>query len=250
MKPHYKFFLVPVLFLSMVFAVSAQDEVSQREVIALLELQDRTKGHQWKHKWDRNIPMSQWHGVTIKNGKLVGLDLSNNNLQGRIPLTIGNLKHLEYLNLSNNNIKGKMPRLFRKLKDLKTMNFAGNQLKGKLPRTIFRLQNLRELDVANNNLEGELPATLITLSKLTTLAVANNDFEGTMPQGMERMRGLKRLYIGNNQFTNLDNLKVLAAQQLVLTDIDVNSPDFKPLDFTGSAEGLSKLEFEDDNDDD
>jgi len=225
----------------------AQSEVSEREVIALLELQSRTKGHLWKVKWDRDTPISEWHGVTVKDGKVVALDLSDNNLQGKIPLTIGNLRYLEHLNLSNNAIEGKMPRLFRKLDNLKSIDVAGNQLEGQLPNTIYQLGNLRELNVANNNLDGELPDSLTELSKLTTLAVANNDFNGVMPEGMEKMKKLKKLYLANNGFTSLDNLKVLSEQQLVFTDVDINSGDYRAIDFTQSVEGLSKLKFDDDD---
>ena len=142
----------------------------------------------------------------------------------------------------------KMPKLFNKLQDLKTVDLAGNQLTGELPSSINKLRSLQELNLANNNLDGQLPSSITELSKLTTLAVANNDFNGIMPDGMENMKKLKRLYIANNEFANLNNLKVLAEQQLVFTDIDVNSSDYRAIDFTKSAEGLSKLKFEDDED--
>ena len=240
-----KSLITAVLVFAISFSAFGQDEVSEREVIALLELQSRTKGHLWTHQWDRNTPIAQWHGVTVKDGKVVALDLSNNNLQGKIPLTIGNLKFLRHLDLSNNHIEGKMPRLFRKLQYLETIDLAGNNLEGPRPTTIHRLASLTELNVAGNNLEGSLPEALTELSKLTTLAVADNAFEGTMPAGMEKMKKLKKLYIANNAFSNLDNLRSLAAQQIVMTDIDVNSANFKPIDF--EQNGLSKLEFVDEN---
>lgn len=225
--------------------LTAQDEVSQREVIALLELKAKTKGHLWTQQWDQEKPISTWHGVTVKDGKVVGLDLSNNNLQGKIPITIGNLRHLESLNLSGNNIKGKIPGLFRKFDKLKAVNLEGNALVGNIPNTINKLESLQELNLSNNNLEGELPQSINELSKLSTLALANNDLNGAMPKGMENMKQLKELYLANNEFTDLDGLRQLSEQQLVLTDVEVKNGEFRPIDFTKPQEGLSKLKFED-----
>ncbi len=90
-----KSYVLSLLLVCLGFTVlTAQNEVSKREVIALLELKAKTKGHLWTNQWDQSQPISTWHGVTIKDGKVIGLDLSNNNLQGKIPITIGNLKHL------------------------------------------------------------------------------------------------------------------------------------------------------------
>ena len=223
----------------------AQSEVSQREVIALLELKAKTKGHLWINQWDESKPMSTWHGVTIKDGKVVGLDLSDNNLQGKIPITIGNLRHLETLNLSNNNITGKIPGLFRKFENLKAVDLGKNELVGNIPNTINKLQNLQELNLSDNKLEGALPQSINELSKLNTLALANNDLNGAMPAGMENLKKLKRLYLSNNKFSDMNGLRTLSEQQLVMTDFKLKDGEVLPIDFTQPQEGLSKLEFED-----
>lgn len=232
------------LFLLGIETNFAQEEVSRREVIALLELKRATNGHQWVKVWDQDKPMSQWHGVTIEEGKVVGLDLSNNNLTGNIPMTIGNLKHLQFLDLSNNSLEGKIPVELRKFDSLKIVNFAGNQLTGKIPNTLNRLQSLNHLDLSNNNIGGKIPKSLTELINLNSLVLANNQLRGIMPQGMENLRKLKKIYLANNNFESLDNLKPLARQQLVLVDVDVNSRDFAAIDFTKNPEGMAKLEFE------
>lgn len=224
--------------------LTAQNEVSQREVIALLELKAKTKGHLWTNQWDQSQPISTWHGVIIKDGKVVGLDLSNNNLQGKIPITIGNLRHLETLNLSGNQIEGKVPGLFRKFENLKVVNLADNSLAGSIPSSINKLTSLEELNLNNNKLKGELPEGISELSKLKTLALANNELQGAMPAGMENLKKLKRLYLANNKFSDFDSLRKLSKQQLVMTDFKVKKGNLVPIDFTKSPEGLSRLEFE------
>jgi Leucine-rich repeat (LRR) protein len=233
------------LFLLCFNLLTAQLEISEREAIALLELKSKTKGHLWTNQWDEDTPISEWHGVTIKNGKVVGLDLSNNNLQGKIPITIGNLKNLESLNLSKNNITGKIPGLFRKFKNLKEINLGNNNLVGNIPSTINKLQNLKKLDLCHNKLEGKLPENVRELSKLNTLALADNNLSGEMPVGMENLKQLKKLYLSNNSFSNMNGLRELSRQQLVMTDFQLKDGNVLPIDFTKSQEGLSKLEFED-----
>ena len=125
------------------------------------------------------------------------------------------------------------------------MNLEGNALVGNIPNTINKLHNLQELNLSNNKLEGELPQNINELSKLSTLALANNDLNGAMPEGMENMKKLKELYLANNGFTDLDGLRQLSEQQLVLTDVEVKNGEFRPIDFTKPQEGLSKLKFED-----
>ena len=223
----------------------AQNEVSQRELIALLELKSKTKGHLWTNQWDQTQSISTWHGVTIKNGKVVGLDLSNNNLQGKIPITIGNLRYLERLNLSGNQIEGKVPSLFRKFENLKVIDFSNNTLAGDIPSSIHRLKGLQELNLSNNQLEGELPEGIGALSKLTTLALANNNLQGKMPLGMENLKSLKKLYLSNNQISGFESLRKLSEQQLVMTDFKIKGGNLVPLDFTQFPKGISKLEFED-----
>lgn len=237
--------LLALLILLCANVLIAQNEVSEREVIALLELKAKTKGHLWTNQWDESKPISTWHGVTIKEGKVIGLDLSNNNLQGKIPITIGNLKNLETLDLSNNSIKGKIPGLFRKFDNLKVIDLGKNELTGNIPSSINKLHNLQELNLSNNKLEGELPLGINELSKLSTLALANNDLNGSMPAGMENLKKLKRLYISNNEFSDMNGLRALSQQQTVLTDVKLKDGDMLSIDFTKSQEGLSKLEFED-----
>ncbi|MEM8999890.1 MAG: Two component regulator three Y domain protein [Bacteroidota bacterium] len=221
-----------------------------REFVALVEIYQNTRGHGWTHTWDLTTPIAQWHGVTVKDGKVIALDLSDNNLQGKIPLTIVNLRNLQQLDLSNNQLKGKLPGELRKFDALERIDLSNNQLTGKIPKTINRLENLKQFDLTSNRLEGELPKTIIELTKLNSLAIADNRLQGEIPEGMEKLTKLQKLYIGNNGFTGLENLKALSVQQLVLTDVDVKADRYNEINFLGTKkEGLSKLNFEDDNDD-
>ena len=232
-------------FVSITFASYAKKtkEVSDRELIALLELRSRTAGEQWTHVWDLTKPVAEWHGVTIKDKKVIRLDLSNNNLRGNLPLTIGNLENLEFLDLSDNYLTGRIPRELRKFDALKHFDLSNNQFGGTLPQTVNRLTNLVFLNVENNILKGELPHTLVELSALQELFIADNKFVGEFPVGMEKLKNLDSMKLGDNNFDNLDNLRPLAAQQKVYIDIDVNNEDFKELNFEVSKSKMAELKF-------
>ena len=208
-------------FIALSQVTVGQDEVSQREVIALLELKAKTKGHLWIHQWDQTEPVSTWHGVTVKDGKVVGLDLSNNNLKGRIPITIGNLKYLEVLDLSGNHIKGRIPGLYRKFENLRAIDLSDNNLIGSIPSAIYRLQNLEKLNLSNNKLNGEVPQQMAVLSKLKTLDLANNNLEGTVSVTIKSMKNLKTFDLTNNIFSDFDVLQKSSKQQIAIADVAV-----------------------------
>ncbi|CAM9965389.1 unnamed protein product, partial [Ectocarpus fasciculatus] len=58
--------------------------MAQTDRVALLALYHATGGPAWhrNYKWDTTSPISQWHGVTVIDDRVVKLDLPGNNLQG------------------------------------------------------------------------------------------------------------------------------------------------------------------------
>jgi Leucine-rich repeat (LRR) protein len=156
-----------VLFFTFSISLSAQ---SYREFIALHELYQSTNGKEWNTTWDFDAPIETWEGVTVKNGHIVGLDLSNNNLNGEVPPTLVNLKHLIHLNLS------------------------GNELEGKLPNQLARMDSLAFFDVSNNEFTGGVPKSIGKMERLKSLQLAGNDFADYT--GLE--------YINKNQLVAFD----------------------------------------------
>ena len=60
------------------------------------------------------------------------LDLSNNQLDGPIPATLGQLTNLETLDLSSNQLTGSIPPELGNLTNLKTLNLTENPLTGSI----------------------------------------------------------------------------------------------------------------------
>ncbi|CAM9960584.1 unnamed protein product, partial [Ascophyllum nodosum] len=99
---------------------------------ALVALYRATNGDSWWRKtgWCTDAPLSEWHGVTVNEGRVVELELHCGNLQESIPKELGQLGAL------------------------KSLDLAGNQLKGSIPKELGRLDALKMLNLHNNNLEG------------------------------------------------------------------------------------------------
>lgn len=89
---------------------------------------------------------------------LTGLDLSNNQLSGRIPSDIGGIvSFATTLDLSSNDFTGPIPASFANCTYLNLLNLDHNQLSGEIPRELGLLGRLTTFNVANNLLTGPVP---------------------------------------------------------------------------------------------
>ena len=81
------------------------------DLAALVALFNATDGPNWRRSdnWLSGRPLGDWHGVTTQNGRVVYIDLHENNLDGALPPEIGTLSELIVLNLEQNEITGSIP---------------------------------------------------------------------------------------------------------------------------------------------
>nr|XP_043609080.1 serine/threonine-protein kinase BRI1-like 2 [Erigeron canadensis] len=101
------------------------------------------------------------------------LDLSYNNLSGRIPDEFGEMIALQVLVLSHNQLSGEMPDTFGHLKNLGVFDASHNRLQGHIPESFSNLSFLVQIDLSNNELTGQIP-TRGQLSTLPESQYANN----------------------------------------------------------------------------
>ena len=138
--------------------------------------------------WSYARPVSSWQGVSIgSTGRVVGLELRNLNLTGRIPPELGELNHLYVLRLDGNRLTGPIPPELGNLTRLFLLSLEGNRLTGPIPAELANLSNLGQLSLADNRLTGSIPPELAEIERIT-LAVAGNDFPGCLPPELFRLR--------------------------------------------------------------
>ncbi|XP_073264257.1 cuscuta receptor 1-like [Populus alba] len=88
---------------------------------------------------------------------MFGIDLSNNNFVGAIPLEFGNLGEILSLNLSHNNLTGSIPATFSNLKQIESLDLSYNNLNGAIPPQLIEITTLEVFSVEHNNLSGRTP---------------------------------------------------------------------------------------------
>ncbi|KAM3196826.1 hypothetical protein ACQJBY_072492 [Aegilops geniculata] len=96
------------------------------------------------------------YGIGILD--LVSIDLSFNQLTGRIPQEIVVLDALINLNLSWNRLSGKIPNNLGALQALESLDLSRNMLSGGIPSTLSDITYLSYLDLYDNNLTGRIPS--------------------------------------------------------------------------------------------
>ena len=95
---------------------SSRKGVSEQERQALVALYEATEGNHWKNHDGWLGPVGSecaWYGISCEPGAselstVVDLNLSENNLHGRIPDALGQLAHLQTLFLFGNELSGRL----------------------------------------------------------------------------------------------------------------------------------------------
>ncbi|XWS22930.1 hypothetical protein CRYUN_Cryun29cG0078000 [Craigia yunnanensis] len=76
---------------------------------------------------------------------------------------------LVYLNLSYNELRGKIPKEIGEMVALQVLELAHNQLSGEIPPSLGQLRNLDMFDASHNRLQGQIPESFSNLSFLEWL---------------------------------------------------------------------------------
>ncbi|XVE91872.1 hypothetical protein REPUB_Repub01dG0048700 [Reevesia pubescens] len=89
---------------------------------------------------------------------------------------------LEYLDLSYNELRGKIPEEIGEMVALQVLELAHNQLSGEIPPSLGQLRNLGVFDASHNRLQGQIPESFSNLSFLVQIDLSNNQLTGPIPQ--------------------------------------------------------------------
>lgn len=208
--------------------------VTEADSLALVSIYQNTDGDNWyttnssyfESYWLSTEPISRWYGVEIDNGRVIKLQLNENNLTGTFPTATTDLSALTVLDYSSNNLSGEIPSNIDNLTQLTFLDLSENQFSGSIPTQIGNLSLLQELYLSENNFTGSLPAEINNLSALTHLYLKTNQFSGAFPD-ISALTALSYLSISENAFTQLPDLSALSALSLFyLADNGFDFEDF------------------------
>ncbi|KAK3444979.1 hypothetical protein EUGRSUZ_A00583, partial [Eucalyptus grandis] len=162
--------------------------------------------------------------------RLVYLDLSNNQIQGKIPKWIWGLQILQYLNLSSNlldDIETLSPNL---TSSLSVLDLHKNSLRGQmLPLPPFAVYT----DFSSNNFTSVIPPAIgMNLSGSIFLSLSNNKFQGSIPKSICKAEYLEVLDLSHNILTGnipdclvMESLKVLNLRDNALNGGIIKFPE-------------------------
>jgi len=139
------------------------------------------------------------NGTTIET--LYQLDLSHNQLSGKILDCWSHFKSLTYLDMSHNKFSGKVPTSMGSLFHLQAL-LLRNNLKNQIPFSLRNCTKLVMLDLAENKLTGPFPAWIgSNLKELQILSLGSNKFYGTLPTQICYLKNIHLLDLSiNNLF--------------------------------------------------
>ncbi|TQD74497.1 hypothetical protein C1H46_039968 [Malus baccata] len=161
--------------------------------------------------WDSSTDCCSWVGVTCSsNGRVVGLDISSQNISGGIDSSssLFDLQHLQSLNLADNSfVEGsRIPSAIGKLTNLRYLNLSSNDYFGKIPFEISRLIRLEVLDISQSYSNAglmplESPKFSMLFQNLTELTELHFDGVDVSAEGAHWCQAIS---------SSLPNLRVLS----------------------------------------
>ena len=157
--------------------------------------------------WAADRAIGDWRGVSVSEGRVAALSLSNGPghtgdwLTGGIPAELGNLSKLTSLGFNNNGLTGGIPAELGGLANLRELSIYENELTGAIPAELGGLVNLRTLWISNNRLTGAIPAELGGLVNLRKMVLNGNQLTGEIPAELGGLANLEWLYLSDNRLT-------------------------------------------------
>ncbi|THU54780.1 hypothetical protein C4D60_Mb10t28770 [Musa balbisiana] len=184
--------------------------------------------------------MPAWFG-NISSSTITDLDLSNNQIGGKLPSSLKFTK-LERLHLESNRFEGPLPTMLPSTLDtlyLSNNSFIGqlpiwphvrfvtisdNMLDGGLSSSICQWTYLEYLDLSKNKLLGEIPFCLgKSLQNLQFLDLGNNCLSGEIPYTIDFLSRLWYLQLKNNSFSGELPLSLKNCTELQFLDLAQNN---------------------------
>ena len=190
---------------------------------------------------------------------ILALDLSHNNLTGRIPEWIGKLSNWRFLLLSHNNLEGEIPIQLYRLDQLTLIDLSHNYLSCNiLSWMIFThpfsdqngydsnqyfefttknvtflykgsiIQYFTRIDFSCNNFTGEIPLKIGNLRKIKVLNLSHNSLIGPIPSTFSRLKEIESLDLSSNklegEIPQLIGLYFLAFFSVVHNNLSGKTP--------------------------
>ncbi|XP_039135663.1 receptor-like protein EIX2 [Dioscorea cayenensis subsp. rotundata] len=207
---------------------------------------------------------------------LDSLDISNTGIKDSIPDWFWNITYsISYLDLSNNEINGRLPHSFKfkaKLDGVRiflgsnrfegsvpyfppgivALNLSNNLLSGNIPSDIGNFGEIRprltSLFLSSNNLNGSIPDSICNFKYLVLLELSNNHFEGSIPNCWNNLTSLQYLILANNSLAGeVPNSLINSSLSLQVLHLSNNQLHGEFPSFLKKCTSMTTLAFDHNN---
>ncbi|PRP89419.1 putative leucine-rich repeat receptor-like protein kinase [Planoprotostelium fungivorum] len=162
-------------------------------------------GSTWKNNtgWiDRDTDSCRYFGITCRGSYISSISLSNNNLNGTLDGSwASSFTNLTSLDVSLNDLGGRLPDGLSTLSSLSYLNVSFNQFYGVIPN-LTQSYNLTSFDAGGNELNGSLDAFLMLLpSSVQSLLLSSNGISGSISSRILRLSNIQIIDLSQNQLS-------------------------------------------------
>jgi len=214
-----------------------------------------------------------WFGITCAPSQetVTGINLPFNNLVGRVPKEIFELRNLRTLVLAKNTVDFSFDGIgnARSLTELdlrdtalystdgisaaagwlKNLHLDSNPLTDNAIEELLDLTELEDLSLDDCEITGSMSDNIGLLTKLVSFSASNNQITGDLPEGLAKCEDLTTLRLRSNKMSGnipsvLTQLKKLSVLDLSHQRSDDNLSGFSgPLPSFSSASSISRLDL-------
>ena len=190
----------------------------------------------WNNLLSLSLNSNRFQGsLPIPPPAIYEFKVSDNKLNGEIPEVICNLTSLSVLDLSNNNLSGKLPPcLGNKSNTASVLNLRNNSFSGDIPETFTSGCSLRVVDLSQNKLEGKIPKSLANCTKLEILNLEQTNINDVFPSWLGVLPDLKVLILRSNGLHGVIGKPETNVEFPRLQIVDLSNNSFKgklPLEY-------------------
>ena len=179
-------------------------EIPDPDREALVMLYNATGGPDWRNSsnWLSDAPLGEWYGVTTdEDGRVDGLVLTENNLDGPLPADVIGIEKLQVIDVRYNNLTGMIPSGLAEPEAVTWFALGHNQFTGPIPSDLGNLVSVEYFHLGANRLTGTIPSELGRLSSVQYFHLGENRLSGSIPSSFGNLRNVQEMLLFSNNLT-------------------------------------------------